>query len=87
MRGTNLQPMHFSVKTFVKMKELDPVGVGVSPAAPLDPPMKSISILYRIFFCYSMWQMLKLNDKIEMCGIDKEKLSMKETKLVTVFVK
>ena len=37
--GADLQRGCFSAKTYVKMKELDPVG-GRGPAAPpLDPPM------------------------------------------------
>ena len=33
--GTNLQRIHFLVKTYAKTKEIDPVGGG----ALLDPPM------------------------------------------------
>ena len=36
--GFGLQRGHFSVKMYVKMKELGPVG-GRAPARPLDPPM------------------------------------------------
>ena len=32
--GTNLQRIHFSVKTYAKMKEMDPVGGGHVPQAP-----------------------------------------------------
>ena len=38
--GTNLRHVHFSAKTFAKMKEIDPVGGGGGRrGAPLDPPM------------------------------------------------
>ena len=36
--GFGLQRGHFSVKMYVKTKELGPVG-GRAPARPLDPPM------------------------------------------------
>ena len=36
--GTNLRHIHFSVKTYVEMKEMDPVG-GACWQHPLDPPM------------------------------------------------
>ena len=39
--GTNLLYVYFSVKTYAKTKELDPV-VGRAPGAPLDPPMESL---------------------------------------------
>ena len=32
--GTNLRHVHFSVKTYVKTKEIDPVGGGGGAAAP-----------------------------------------------------
>ena len=40
-RGADLQCGCFSVKTYAKMKELDPVGGGgqAPVASPLDPPM------------------------------------------------
>ena len=38
--GVNLQCIHFSAKTYAKMKEIDPVGGGGGAGgAPLDPPM------------------------------------------------
>ena len=37
--GANLRRVHFSVKTYVKTKEIDPVGGGARRGAPLDPPM------------------------------------------------
>ena len=37
--GTDLQHGCFSVKTYVKMKEMDPVGGRALAVAPLDPPM------------------------------------------------
>ena len=38
--GANFRRRHFSVKTYVKTKELDPVGGGGGAnSAPLDPPM------------------------------------------------
>ena len=39
--GANLRRIHFLVKTYVKIKEIDPVGGGGARAAapPLDPPM------------------------------------------------
>ena len=41
--GANLRRVHFSAKTYVKTKKIDPVGGGGgggAPAAPpLDPPM------------------------------------------------
>ena len=40
--GFGLRRGHFSVKIYVKMKELGPVG-GRAPACPLDPPMNSVS--------------------------------------------
>ena len=40
MGGANLRRIHFWVKTYVKMKEIDPVGGGVrAGGAPLDLPM------------------------------------------------
>ena len=39
--GANLRCGHFSGKTYVKTKELDPVGGGAhAGGTPLDPPMK-----------------------------------------------
>ena len=39
-RGADLRRGCFSAKTYVKTKELDPVGGGGhAPVAPLDPPM------------------------------------------------
>ena len=49
--SANLRHVHFSVKTYVKMKEMDPVG-GVPAVPPLDPPMPFgyiISCLGQIF--------------------------------------
>ena len=40
--GANLQRVHFSAKTYAKMKEIDPVGGGRPGGAPLDPPMYTI---------------------------------------------
>ena len=37
--GANLQRVHFSAKTYVKMKEIDPVGGACAGGAPLDLPM------------------------------------------------
>ena len=37
--GANLRRVHFSVKTYVKTKEIDPVGGGGAPWHPLDLPM------------------------------------------------
>ena len=40
--GANLRCVHFLVKTYAKMKEIDPVGGGGGAragGAPLDPPM------------------------------------------------
>ena len=37
--GANLRRVHFSAKTYVKTKEIDPVGGGAPAAPPLDPPM------------------------------------------------
>ena len=46
---TNLRHVHFSAKTYVKMKEMDPVGGGGggerTGSAPLDPPMIPYQIL------------------------------------------
>ena len=36
--GVNLRRVHFSAKTYAKMKEIDPVG-GARRRRPLDPPM------------------------------------------------
>ena len=36
--GANLQRVHFSVKTYVKMKEMDPVGGGRGGACQWCPP-------------------------------------------------
>ena len=38
-RGVDLQYGHFLVKMYAKMKELGPIGEGVRPGYPLDPPM------------------------------------------------
>ena len=38
----DLQHGCFSVKMYAKMKELGPVGGGVRPARPLDPPMFTV---------------------------------------------
>ena len=37
--GANLRRVHFLVKTYVKTKEMDPVGGARTGSAPLDPPM------------------------------------------------
>ena len=38
--GANLRHVHFLVKTYVKTKEMDPVGGACAGGAPdLDPPM------------------------------------------------
>ena len=39
--GANLRCIHFSVKTYAKMKEIDPAGGGGACAGgiPMDPPM------------------------------------------------
>ena len=37
--GANLRRVHFLVKMYAKMKEIDPVGGGGAGGAPLDPPM------------------------------------------------
>ena len=37
--GADLQRVHFSVKTYAKTKEMDPVGGVCAGGAPLDPPM------------------------------------------------
>ena len=42
--GFGLQRGHFSVKMYVKMKELGPVG-GRASARPLDPPMHFHAVL------------------------------------------
>ena len=42
-RGADLRRRCFSVKTYVKTKELDPVGGRVPGTPPLDPPMIIIS--------------------------------------------
>ena len=41
--GANLQRVHFLAKTYVKMKEIDPVGGGMRRRRPLDPPMLIIT--------------------------------------------
>ena len=46
--GANLRHVHFSAKTYVKMKEIDPVGGGgVAVPPPLDPPMHLYSFPYK----------------------------------------
>ena len=40
--GANLRRVNFLAKTYVKTKEIDPVGGGAPAATPLDPPMNSI---------------------------------------------
>ena len=40
--GTNLRRVHFSVKTYVKTKEIDPVGGAHASGTPLDPPMSIV---------------------------------------------
>ena len=41
--GANLRRIHFLMKTYVKMKEIDPVGGGgMRRQRPLDPPMNAI---------------------------------------------
>ena len=48
--GANLRRVHFSAKTYVKMKEIDPVGGEARRGAPLDPPMDYYRFsLLRIF--------------------------------------
>ena len=37
--GANLRCVHFSAKTYAKMKEIDPVGGRAQAAPPPDPPM------------------------------------------------
>ena len=37
--GADLQRVHFSAKTYVKMKEMDPAGGVHAGSAPPDPPM------------------------------------------------
>ena len=37
--GTDLRRIHFLAKTYVKTKEMDPVGGMHAGGAPLDPPM------------------------------------------------
>ena len=37
--GASLQHIHFSAKTYAKMKGIDPVGGVRAGSAPLDPPM------------------------------------------------
>ena len=37
--GTNFRCRHFLVKTYAKMKELDPIGGGGAGGTLLDPPM------------------------------------------------
>ena len=42
-------PPTWAVKMYVKMKELGPIGGGVRPARPLDPPMHyTILLLMKI---------------------------------------
>ena len=43
--GANLRRVHFSAKTYAKMKEIDPVG-GAHWWCPLDPPMIQSTINY-----------------------------------------
>ena len=38
--GMDLRCRHFLVKMYAKMKELGPIGGGVRPVRPLDPPMQ-----------------------------------------------
>ena len=42
--GANLQHIHFSMKTYAKTKEIDPVG-GARRRRPLDPPMPKLMIV------------------------------------------
>ena len=43
--GADLQCVHFLAKTYVKMKEIDPVGGHMPAAPPLDPAMVSRDIV------------------------------------------
>ena len=45
--GANLRRIHFSVKTYVKTKEIDPVGGARAGDAPLDPPMMMVLFRHR----------------------------------------
>ena len=46
MGGVDPRHRHFSVKMYVKMKELGSVGRGVHPARPpLDPPMNLVVMI------------------------------------------
>ena len=51
-RGANLLRVHFLAKTYVKMKEIDPVGGGGgahTAVPPLDPPMIMLEFLQENF--------------------------------------
>ena len=41
--GADLRCIHFSAKTYAKMKEMDPVEGGARRQRPLDPPMNVLS--------------------------------------------
>ena len=47
--GADLRRIHFLAKTYVKTKEIDPVGGG-TPAAPLDPPMLTLCCVINLGF-------------------------------------
>ena len=46
--GVDLRHGHFSVKMYVKTKELGPIGGGVRPARPIDPPMFIIYLVQTV---------------------------------------
>ena len=52
--GANLQHIHFSVKTYAKTKEIDPVGGG-APAAPPGSANADGDILMGILFQWSKY--------------------------------
>ena len=47
--GANLRCVHFSAKTYVKTKEIDPVGGARTAVPPLDPPMIMLEFLQENF--------------------------------------
>ena len=49
---TDLRRVHFSVKTYSKMKEMDPVGRRAS-AAPPDPPMYTTTFILHFVLKYT----------------------------------
>ena len=73
--GTDLRCGHFSVKTCVKTKELDPVGGGGGRGTcwwrtPLDPPMvslrknkKAVRLMAQLIKFYKFYYLLYLNKR------------------------